>query len=126
LPDGKQIWVANAGEGTVSILDVSRKDITQTLAAEVAGANRLKFIFNGKLVLISTLRRPNLTVITATLRKTIKPTELGRVQRVILMQPDGSRAFVACTPDDYVDVIDLHSLDVVGRVETGGGPDGLA
>lgn len=48
------------------------------------------------------------------------------MQRVILMQPDGSRAFVACTPDDYVDVIDLHSLDVVGRVETGGGPDGLA
>lgn len=110
----------------MSILDVSRKEITQTLAAEVAGANRLKFILNGKLVLISTLRGPNLTVITATPRKTIKPIELGRVQRVILMQPDGSRAFVACTPDDYVDVIDLHSLDVVGRVETGGGPDGLA
>ncbi|MGA3053749.1 MAG: hypothetical protein ABSD63_06045 [Candidatus Korobacteraceae bacterium] len=38
-PDGKQIWVANAGDGTVSILDVSRKEITQTWAAEVAGAN---------------------------------------------------------------------------------------
>jgi YVTN family beta-propeller protein len=44
----------------------------------------------------------------------------------ILMQPDGSRVYVACSPDGYVAVIDLHSLEVVGRVEGGQGPDGLA
>jgi YVTN family beta-propeller protein len=44
----------------------------------------------------------------------------------ILMQPDGSRAFVACTPDDYVAVIDLTSLSVAGRIDAGKRPDGLA
>ena len=125
-PDGKEIWVANAGDGTVSIVDVSRKEVTQTLAADVAGANRLKFTPDGKLVLISTLRGRDLTVIDAATRKTIKRIKLGRGAAGIIMQPDGSRAYVACTPDDYVDVIDLHSLDVVGRIEAGGGPDGLA
>jgi YVTN family beta-propeller protein len=43
-----------------------------------------------------------------------------------LVQPDGARAFVACTPDSYVAVIDLKSLSVVGHIDAGENPDGLA
>src|SRR5205807_1598490 len=32
-PGGKEIWVANAGDGTVSIIDAASKQVTQTLAA---------------------------------------------------------------------------------------------
>jgi YVTN family beta-propeller protein len=42
------------------------------------------------------------------------------------MEPDGSRAFVACTPDDYVAVIDLRSLEVSGHIDAGHNPDGMA
>jgi YVTN family beta-propeller protein len=42
------------------------------------------------------------------------------------MQPDGSRAFVACTPDDYVAVLDLHTLQVTSRIQVGPQPDGMA
>jgi YVTN family beta-propeller protein len=42
------------------------------------------------------------------------------------MQPDGARAYVACTPDSYVAVIDLNSLEIVGHIDAGGNPDGLA
>jgi YVTN family beta-propeller protein len=42
------------------------------------------------------------------------------------MQPDGERAYVACTPDNFVAVIDLHSMEVVGRIQAGQSPDGLA
>jgi YVTN family beta-propeller protein len=44
----------------------------------------------------------------------------------ILMQPDGARAFVACTPDDYVTIINLKTLEVAGHIEAGKQPDGLA
>jgi YVTN family beta-propeller protein len=50
-PDGKEIWVANADDGTVSIIDVASKKVIDTLAANVKGANRLKFTPDGKLVL---------------------------------------------------------------------------
>src|SRR5271157_4679509 len=69
-PDGKEIWVANAQDGTVSIIDVSSKTVTQTLAADAGGANRLKFTPDGKLVLISSLGQPDLTVIDSATRKT--------------------------------------------------------
>ncbi|MGC2532876.1 MAG: YncE family protein [Candidatus Sulfotelmatobacter sp.] len=125
-PDGKEIWVANAGDGTVSIIDVASKQVTLTLAADVVSANRLKFTPDGKLALISTLRGPDVTVIDTAARKTVKRIAVGHGAAGIQMQPDGARAFVACSPDGYVAVIDLHSLKVTGRIEAGHDPDGLA
>jgi YVTN family beta-propeller protein len=125
-PDGKEIWVANAADGTVCIIDVASKQVTQTLAADVGGANRLKFTPDGKLALISTLRGSDVTVIDTTTRKTVKRIVVGHGAAGIVMPPDGGRAFVACSPDGYVSVIDLQTMEVVGRIVAGQDPDGLA
>src|SRR5207247_6634663 len=71
-PNGKEIWAANAQDGTVSIVDVATKRVTQTLAANVNGANRLKFTPDGKLVLVSTLRGPDLAILDAGSRQEVK------------------------------------------------------
>jgi hypothetical protein len=42
------------------------------------------------------------------------------------MQPDGSRAFVACTPGDTVAIIDLARLEITGHLDAGRQPDGMA
>jgi YVTN family beta-propeller protein len=42
------------------------------------------------------------------------------------MEPGGARAYVSCTPDNYVAVIDLKSLEIVDRIDAGKQPDGLA
>jgi YVTN family beta-propeller protein len=125
-PDGKEVWVANADDGTVSIIDVASEKVIATLAANVAGANRLKFTPDGKLVFISSLNKPDVVVLDRGTRKEVKRIRVGDGAAGILMQPHGSRVYVACSPDGYVAVIDLHSLKVVGRIEGGQGPDGLA
>jgi len=125
-PDHKEIWVANAQDGTISIIDAVQKSVTQTLAANVRGANRLKFTPDGKLVLVSALRGPDVVVLDAATRKEIKRIPVGHGAAGIQMQPDGSRAFVACTPDNYVVAIDLKSLQVTAHIDAGGGPDGMA
>ncbi len=125
-PDHKEVWVANAQDGTISIIDLPNKKVVQTLAADVRGANRLKFTPDGKRVLVSTLGGPDLVVLDASTRKVIKRVPIGHGGAGIEMQPDGARAFVACTPDNYVAVIDLKSLEVAGHIQAGGQPDGLA
>jgi DNA-binding beta-propeller fold protein YncE len=125
-PDGKEIWAANAQDGTISIVDIAGKKVTQTLAANVNGANRLKFTPDGKLVFVSTLSGPDLAIFDAIARREVKRVKTGRGAAGIQMQPDGLRAFVACTPDDYVAIVDLKSLEVTGRIEAGKQPDGLA
>jgi hypothetical protein len=39
--------------------------------------------------------------------------------------PD-NRVFIGCSMDDYVAVVDLTSLELIGKVDVGGMPDGLA
>ncbi len=125
-PDGKEIWAANAQDGTVSVLDFAGKKVLATLNADVNGANRLKFTPDGRLVLVSTLSGPDVVVIDAATRKERKRIKVGHGAAGILMQPDGSRAYVACTPDDSIAVIDLKSLEATGRIDAGKQPDGLA
>lgn len=125
-PDGKQIWVANAQDGTISIIDATEKKVIDTLGANARGANRLKFTPDGKLVFVSTLFNGDLIILDAATRKEVKRIKVGHGAAGILMQPDGGRAFVACTPDNYVAVIDLKSLEVIGHFDAGQEPDGLA
>jgi DNA-binding beta-propeller fold protein YncE len=125
-PNGKELWAANAQDGTVSILDIASKKVVQTLLANVKGANRLKFTPDGKLVFISTLGGPDLTILDAATRSEVKRVTIGTGAAGIQMQPDGKRAFVACTPDSYVAIIDLKNLVVDGHLDAGKQPDGMA
>lgn len=125
-PDGKEIWVANAQDGTISVIDVASKQVVATLQANVRGANRLKFTLDGAQVLVSTLDGDDLVVLDAHTRNVTKRLAIGHGAAGIVMQPDGSRAFVACTPDNYVAVIDLKSMIVAGHIQAGDEPDGMA
>jgi YVTN family beta-propeller protein len=135
-PDGKEIWAANAGDGTVTIIDVASRKATQTLPISVKGANRLKFTPDGKLVLISGLgARPgstdgasagNVEIVDAATQKEIKSFDLGGGSGGILIVPDGSKAYVAVSQKNKVVAIDLKELKVIGEIPTGKNPDGLA
>jgi YVTN family beta-propeller protein len=125
-PDGKELWVANAQDGTISIVAPGEKKVIDTLAANVQGANRLKFTLDGARVFVSSLRLPDVVVLDAHSRQQVKRIPVGHGAAGILMQPDGARAFVACSPDNYVAVIDLKSLEVTRHLDVGNDPDGLA
>jgi len=125
-PDGKELWVANAQDGTISVIDLATKQVTETVAANAKGANRLKFTPDGKRVFISCLGGEDEIVLDAATRKEIKRIKLGHGAAGIQMQPDGSRVFVACSPDNYIAVIDLKTLEVIGHLDVGTEPDGLA
>jgi YVTN family beta-propeller protein len=125
-PDGRELWTANAQDGTVSVVDISGKKVVATIDAKVFSANRLKFTRDGKLVLVSSLGGSDLVVLNAATRTEFKRIKIGHGAAGILVQPDGSRAFIACTPDNYIAVLDLKTLEVTGHIDAGGEPDGLA
>jgi len=134
-PDGKEIWTGNAQDGTVSVIDFASKKTIQTVPISVKGANRLKFTPDGKLVLVSGLgmfgpgaapSAANLVVLDAASRKEVKQLSLGGGAAGILMDPDGSRAFVAVSGGNKVAIVDLKSLSVKGEIAPLGQPDGMA
>jgi len=124
-PNGKELWAANAGDGTVSIVDIAAKKVVQTFPVDAKRSNRLKFTPDGKRVLISDITNGALVVVDVATRKEVKRLTLGHSVAGILVAPDGSRAYVAATNDNYVAVVDLKNLEVTGRISTGNGPDGM-
>jgi YVTN family beta-propeller protein len=125
-PDGREIWVANAQDGTISIIDLATKKVSATTGSGLNGANRLKFTPDGKLVFVSIGGASNLVVFDAATRREFKRLKSGRGAGGIQMQPDGLRAYAACSQDDNIAVIDLKTLEVIGHIEAGKQPDGLA
>jgi YVTN family beta-propeller protein len=124
-PNGRELWVANARGGSVSIVDVEKRT-AETLAVRFQSANRLKFTPDGKYALISDLGGPEVIVIDAATRQEVKRIDVGGGAAGIQMSPDGARAFAAVGSQNGVAVIDLKTLQVTGRIATGPGPDGLA
>ena len=109
-PDGRQLWAANAGDGSVLVIDLASKQVTATIPAAVNTANRLKFTPDGKLVFVSLLNGPEIVVVDAASHAVVKRIPSGRRAAGIQIDPTAAGAYVSCTPDNYVAVIDLKSL----------------
>lgn len=122
-PDGKEAWVANARDGTISIIDIATRKVTSTLAANVPGANRLKFTPDGQHVLVTP--GSALVILDAATHHEVKRLPNVHGSGGIQMEPDGARAYVACGQDGFVAVIDLKKLEMVGKIPVAS-PDGLA
>ena len=125
-PNGSELWTASGENGTISIIDLAAKKLAMKIDAKVTGANRLKFTPNGKMLFISSLQTGELTIFDAKSHLEIKRLKIGTGAAGILMDPEGSRAFIACSSDNYVAIIDLKTLEVVDHIDVGGVPDGLA
>ena len=124
-PDGKELWVANAGDHTISVIDIASRKVVETLPS-TSNANRLKITVDGKLAFVSDLGGTDLLIIEVAARKPYKTLKLGTSSEGLLMSPDGTRAYITLNARDSVAEIDLKTLTLTSEVKTGRGPDGLA
>ena len=94
--------------------------------AKVLGANRLKFTSDGNQVFISSFHNGELTICNSKTQKQIINVQIGKGATGILTDLIYSWVFVAFSPDNYIAIINLKTLMVIGRLNVGGIPDGLA
>lgn len=125
-PDGRELWVANAADGSISVIDVAGKELVRSFDVGTRRSNRLKFTPDGSKVLVTDLGTGELLVIDPRTRQVTKRLPVGRGASGVLVVPDGSRAYVAAAGERKLVIVDLATLAVSGEVATGGGPDGMA
>ncbi len=145
-PIRDEVWVTNRVANTVSVIN------TNTLEEEVEldcgeFPIRVAFTPDGAHALVSCARTGDVVIFDANTRKElrrIKMTEKAvnedeKSKRLfgdsfgaspvpigILIEPDGSRAYIANTNADIITVIDLKTWKISKRLTAGAEPDGLA
>jgi YVTN family beta-propeller protein len=124
-PDGKELWVAHRIDGKLSIIDTASDKVTAVIDAG-KGPVRVKFTPNGERVLVSDPATGDVIAFDQATRKEIKLLHIGGGPSGILMEPDGKRAFVAESVANKLAIVDLRTLTVVGTVDAGREPDGMA
>ena len=125
-PDESELWVANAQDASISIIDLGSGKVVKTLSVPFQNANRLKFTPDGKYALVSDPGGKDLFVLDVASRTLVTTIDVGGNAAGIQMEPNGARAFVAVGAANSVAVIDLKDLKIIRRLATGPAPDGLA
>lgn len=121
--DGKELWTARP-DGTIIIIDLEKRKITEEINTSVLGLHRMKFTPDGKYVCIVSVKTGELLFYDSKTRKMIKKINSGQ-GAAMLMDKGKNRLFISCTPNNSVSVIDLKTMEVIQKLDIGGRPDGL-
>jgi YVTN family beta-propeller protein len=124
-PDGKELWVANAVDHTISVIDMGQKKVVATLPS-TSNANRLRITRDGRYAFVSNLGGSGLLMIDVATRRTVRNIPTSGSTEGLLMSPDGAQLYTTINNRDSVAAVDLKTFTVTGEVKTGRGPDGLA
>ena len=125
-PNGIEIWAAHSRDGGVSIIDLASKKVIHTFGLQTKRSNRLKFTPDGKFVLVTDLDAGELLVDRCRDPHPGETVAIGKGASGILCTPDGGRAYVASTAENFLAVVDLKTFQVIGKIATSGSPDGMA
>lgn len=141
--DGKEVWVTNRSDNTLTVFDTQSLEIIETIPCGEFPI-RAKFSPDGKLFLVSNARSGSIKVFDAAEKTLVANISLkielsedpegryfaaefeGSSIPIGLVVPDNETAYVANTNADVVTVIDLKTFEVKTHFKTGKQPDGIA
>jgi len=131
-PDEKEVWIANRGAATVSVIDVATRKVVATIALNTKEPIRLTITPDGKHALVPG-KTGEIIVLDTKTRKIIKRIpDVGTQIHGIVLSPDSLLAYAAVQASADVAIIDMKTLALAGRIPMGTGKepfdgiDGLA
>lgn len=130
-PDGTQLWVGSNQAHTVSIVDTERWEVVSTLPSP-GMPYRIAFTPDGRRAVVTSPMAGVIRLFDVAGRKEIAalPAVVGSAASAgpvgVAISADGAHAYVTLQNTDQVAVVDLARAELVARLPTGGGPDGIA
>lgn len=128
-PDGSRLWVSSNSESVAYLLD---PETLETVAQVPTGQVPIRLAAHpsGDFVVSSNFGGGDLSVIDTASRQVVRTIPVSgsedAVQVTLVFSADGERLYAAETASDTVAEIDFSSGDVLRRLPTGPGGDGLA
>ena len=129
-PNGRELWVANVKDGSLSVLDL--QEGREAARIPVGGAPvQVGFVPSGRRLFASLRDENAVAVIDVAARRLIGKIPVARGPIQVFASPDGRSLYVAnqgseADPDRCLCVIDVERAEVSARVPVGLGAHGVA
>lgn len=117
-PDGRQAYVSNGGDNTVSVVDLFAQLVIETIAVG-ASPHGLRLSPDGKQAWVANLKGGTVSVLDTQTRKQIARVAVGKGPAQVAFTPDGRLAFVSLSAENRIAVIDPVKRRVIRKVPVG-------
>jgi YVTN family beta-propeller protein len=124
-PDGAQVWAANRGDSTISVIDTATMKSIDTLPTGKF-VFRLRFTGDGKRVLATVPEAGEVLVFDAATRKVAARIAVEGTPVSVAISAGDRFAYVVAAAAAVVVEIDLETMTLTRTFPTGTGPDGVA
>jgi len=143
-PNGKELWVTNRADNTLTVFDTKTFETTHTLECGDFPI-RIKFTPDGSKVLVSNAQSAEVAIFDAVGKQLLSKVKLtvpipdevdedrffakdfeGSSIPIGLVVPHNNTAYVANTNADLVSEIDLRTFEITRHFATGKQPDGIS
>lgn len=129
-PDGKVLWVTNANGSNVWLVDITKPQHPQVIAAIEVGAIPVHIVFtpNGATAYVTLFGADSITVVDVASRKVTGHIMVPLGPHGIAISPDGTTLYVACPRSGALVIVDTQRQMVTEMVAIAGGtqPYGVA
>lgn len=119
--EGHQAFVTNAGDDTLSVVDLNAGVVVATIPTG-GYPHGLRLSPDGQRLLVANVEDGSVSLIDVQTLAEVSRIAVGAAPVQVVFLPDGSRAYVTLRDEDAVAVIDMVSLKVTGRIPVGDGP----
>jgi len=124
-PDGSRVYVVNANDGSVSVIDAESNTVTRSIRV---GSEPLGVAVtpDGSRVYVTNRGSNSVSVIDAVSNTVTGTIPVSSRPRGVAVTPDGSRVYVTNRGSNSVSVIDAVSNTVTDTIPVGSEPFGIA
>jgi YVTN family beta-propeller protein len=123
-PDGAEVWVGSNANGSITIIDTSRDEVVGVIPQVGQISFRIAFTPDGSKAFVTSPPSGQIVVLDRYSRQVIHRMQTGPSPQGIAISPDGRR--LASGMGTSTLIADTETYEVLARVDSGIGSDGLA
>jgi len=114
-----RVYTANMESGTVSVIDADSMKVVFTIDARGHQTDDLSLSPDESRLFATNLHSGTLAVVDTATNQVIATIQTGKKAHSIALTPDGKQVWVVNGGEEYLTIVDVISLRIVGRVSLG-------
>ncbi|GIK96320.1 MAG: hypothetical protein BroJett029_05290 [Alphaproteobacteria bacterium] len=120
-PQGARAFVTNAGDDTVTVVDLRQREVIGTIGTGDY-PHGLRMSPDGRVIYVANVEDGSVSVIDTMQSMEIARIPVGKAPVQVGFTPDGNRVYVSLRDENRVAVIDTAARAVIARIEVGRHP----